>query len=231
MQRSAPLWVPFVPYAITSLVHVVILFADLPGAGITKLLLMPLLALGALWASTAMRPYPATPILVLLLAIIASWWGDAAGVFIPDSDVELPMMLGCFGLAHLLYMWLFWRTPGLMVRRFPVWALGFTIWWIVLVFVIGPHTDGLLIPVMLYGVVLAGTAAFASRCGPLIAWGGLWFLVSDTILAFRIFLPDDMPAWTGAAVMATYTLGQGLIGYGTVRVLHEGRQRSGSLDG
>ena len=49
-----------------------------------------------------------------------------------------------------------------------------------------------------------------------IAWGGVFFLASDTILAFRLFMPDAMPAWTSPLVMITYCLGQGLIAAGVV---------------
>ena len=79
--------------------------------------------------------------------------------------------------------------------------------------VVGPHAGGLLIAVAVYGLVLGGTAAFAARCHPLIAVGGAFFLASDTLLAFRLFLPSGLPAWSSPAVMLTYTLGQGLIVY------------------
>ena len=65
--------------------------------------------------------------------------------------------------------------------------------------------------VAIYGLVLGGTAATAARCAPIIATGAAFFLASDTILAFRLFMPEAMPDWTSPLVMATYTLGQGLI--------------------
>ncbi|MGB4135732.1 MAG: lysoplasmalogenase family protein [Microbacterium sp.] len=49
--------------------------------------------------------------------------------------------------------------------------------------------------------------------------GGAFFLASDSVLAFRLFLPDAMPAWTSPAVMLTYTLGQGLIIAGSLLAL------------
>ena len=51
---------------------------------------------------------------------------------------------------------------------------------------------------------------------PLIVWGGAFFLASDTVLAFRLFMPDAMPDWTSPLVMITYCLGQGLIAAGVV---------------
>ena len=68
----------------------------------------------------------------------------------------------------------------------------------------------------MYGLVLGGTAVAASRCHPLVAAGGAFFLASDTILAFRLFMPDAMPDWTSPLVMLTYCLGQGLIAAGVI---------------
>lgn len=216
---------PFAPYALVSAVHVVLLMTGHDLAGPTKLLLMPLLAIAVQWASADLRPRPRAALLLLLFAVLASWLGDGAGAFFPGLP-ELPMMLLCFGLAHLAYMWLFWRGRGTGARiarrrRPPAWAWAFALWWIALVSILGPSTGGLLVPVMVYGAVLGGTAALASRCGPVIAWGGVWFLVSDSILAFRLFMPDAMPAWTSGAVMLTYCLGQGLIAYGVVAALRD----------
>ncbi|SEE15009.1 YhhN-like protein [Arthrobacter alpinus] len=47
----------------------------------------------------------------------------------------------------------------------------------------------------------------------------MFFLASDTILAFRIFALELMPDWTSGMVMLTYTIGQGLIAAGTVIAL------------
>ena len=83
------------------------------------------------------------------------------------------------------------------------------------------YTSTLLPAVAGYGLVLGGTAAFAARCSPLIATGGVFFLLSDTVLAFRLFLADTMPQWTSPLVMLTYTLGQGLIVAGALVALRK----------
>ncbi|MBF4995395.1 hypothetical protein ITX31_14925 [Arthrobacter gandavensis] len=81
------------------------------------------------------------------------------------------------------------------------------------------HPHALAAAVALYGAVLGGTAATAARCSPLIASGGVLFLASDTILAFRIFMPESMPDITSALVMLTYCAGQGMIVAGFLRSL------------
>jgi uncharacterized membrane protein YhhN len=204
----------FAPYAGVSLVHVVALAVDADVAGPTKLLLMPALALGVLWAGRGTAwGLPAT---LLFVAIAFSWLGDGAATFFSYAP-ELPVMLVCFGAAHLAYIWLFARV--IAVRRLPAWTLVYAVWWGVLLAVLWPHLGALILGVALYGVVLAGTAATAARAGRLVAWGGAFFLASDTVLAFRLFTPEAMPSWTSPLVMITYTLGQGLIAAGVVQAL------------
>lgn len=203
--------VPFIPYIAVSIVHVVARFLDHPIDGPTKLMLMPALALGVIWASASIRPWPRGVIALLVASVLFSWLGDGAAVFFPMFEDELPMMLLCFGLAHVGYLLLMWRARGVAVRRIPVWAPLYVLAYVALILILMPHTGALTFPVMIYGLLLAGTAAMASRCGPVIAWGGAWFLVSDAILSLRIFLPESMPDWTSGMVMLTYTLGQGLI--------------------
>lgn len=216
--RVAPAWLPFAPYAAVSIIHIVLLALEHPLAGPTKLLLMPALALAAVWGAAALRPWPRAAVIALLGAIAASWLGDGAGTFFPGLP-ELPMMLLWFGIAHIIYFALFWRTRGVGRGRPPLWALAYFAWYVVLLAVLGPHTGALFWGIAGYGLVLGATAVSASRCGPIVAWGGVWFLASDSVLAFRLFLPDVMPDWTSPAVMVTYALGQGLIVAGVIAAL------------
>lgn len=222
-QRAAAaptqLALPFVPYLAISVAHVAFIFFGNSLAGPTKLLLMPLLAVAVLWASAGLRPWPGRALALLIAGVVFSWLGDGASTFFPMFENEVPMMLACFAIAHVCYVLLMWRGRGIAQGRFPAWALGYVAAYAVLVSLLVPHTGALTVPVFVYGALLVATAAFAARCGGVVAWGGFWFLVSDAILSFRIFTPDAMPDWTSGAVMLTYTLGQGLIAYGIVRRL------------
>ncbi|UNK72050.1 lysoplasmalogenase [Microbacterium sp. H1-D42] len=206
----------WVPYVVLAIVHVATLALNSPLAGPTKLTLMPLLAVPVLAAAPRLRPR--VTVVLLLAALLFSWLGDGAGTFFPGGP-ELPLMLLFFGIAHIAYIVLFLRyTP---VRRMPWWALIYAAWWVAMLVFLGPHTGGLFFAVAAYGLVLAGTAATSARGNPVIAWGGAFFLLSDSILAFRLFL-EGTPAWTSPAVMLTYTLGQGLIIAGAIRALRKG---------
>lgn len=214
------LLIAFAPYIVVSVVHVVALAVEADAvAGPTKLLLMPLLAFAVLWG---MRGTRWDGLAWLLLAAVAlSWLGDGAGAFFPAAPT-VPMMLLFFGLAHLCYIVLFWRV--LAVRPVPVWTLVYAVWWGALLAVLWSSIGGLLVPVAVYGLVLGGTAVAAARCHPAVLWGGVFFLASDTVLAFRIFVPDAMPEWTSPLVMITYCAGQGLIAVGAVRMLQRRRR-------
>ncbi|GAA1523250.1 hypothetical protein HD600_000181 [Microbacterium ginsengiterrae] len=203
----------FLPYIVMSIIHVIARAVESDAAGPTKLWLMPLLALPVL---VSLRARPALAIALLLIALLFSWLGDGAGAFFPAGP-ELPLMLLFFGLAHVAYIVLFTRVLG--SGRLPRWTAVFAVWWIAMIAVLGPHTGGLLPAVGAYGLILGATAALAARCGPVVTTGGVFFLVSDTILAFRLFLPDAAPGWTSPLVMLTYTLGQGLLVGGALLVL------------
>ena len=199
------------PFVAASIVHVVALGVGVDAvSGPTKLMLMPLLAIGVLWGGRGSTT--STPFTFLFLAIALSWLGDGADTFFPMAP-ELPVMLTCFGLAHLCYIWLFWRH--LAVRRLPRWTLLYALWWVVMLAVLFPLLGALTIGIALYGVVLGGTAVAASRCHPLVVWGGASFLVSDTLLSIQLFVPGA-PAWLDPLIMLTYCAAQGLIATGVV---------------
>lgn len=219
MHRRIPLIWSFAPYIVMSAIHVIALAAQSNLAGPTKLWLMPLLAIPAL---LNLKLRPTSAIALLLAALLFSWLGDGAGAFFP-SGPELPLMLAFFGLAHVAYILLFTRHLG--IRRLPWWTLIYAAWWIAMLIVLGPHTGPLLTAVAVYGLLLAGTAAAAARCHTLVVTGAVFFLASDTILSFRLFLPDALPDWASPAVMLTYTLGQGLLVAGALVTLRGRKSR------
>lgn len=204
-------WLAFAPFLFVTIVHVWALAADAhDAASPTKLMLMPFLALGVVWSGH--RDWT-TAHTILVTAIGLAWLGDGAGPLFPGVDT-VPVMLLFFALAHLCYIWLFWRV--LPVRRVPLWAAVYVVWYVGLLIVLWPHLSSLLVPVAVYGLLLGATAVGAARCHPIIAWGGALFLAADTILAFELFVPDALPAWSSPLVMTLYCLGQGLIAVGVV---------------
>jgi uncharacterized membrane protein YhhN len=216
---EATRWWGFWLYATVSVVHVAAIAFGLDAIEYpTKLLLMPTLGIAALWALRGASLGASATLLFLTIAF--SWLGDGASFFFPYLDDELPAMLACFGIAHLVYIALFVRH--IHERRVPAWTVVYALWWGAMIAVLWPHLGALLLPVIIYGAVLGGTAVASTRGGLTTAIGGAFFLASDTILALRLFLPGVSPDATGPWIMITYAAGQGLLVLGICRLLRRG---------
>lgn len=223
---SANWWWLFVIYALAAVIHV---WANLTESSLsmpTKLTLMPLLALAAIWGLRGTKWGPAHTLLIL--AIFFSWLGDGAGPFFPFMADELPMMILCFAIAHICYIVLF--TKHLSVRKLPIWTLIFVLWWIVLVIFLYPKAGVIAPAIAIYGIVLGLTAATSAKCQAVITTGAIFFLASDSALAFGLFAADSAPGWFTRSVMTTYTIGQGLIALGVVQVLRDRAQTSATTN-
>jgi uncharacterized membrane protein YhhN len=213
------LWVPFLPFIIVSVVHLAALFVGWAWlATPSKWLLMPALLVAFLGAQAGMTPAPApaTPSLRVLgsIAILFSWAGDI--LISTPGDIGFFLGLGAFFCAHLAYLVLFLRQ--LKRRRIPLAALLLVVWAVALVVVLAPHLGVLIVPVALYGLALGGATAASLGTGRLVAAGAVLFLVSDTVLSLKMFLPGFSLWQDDFLIMLSYLLGQGLIAYGAVRM-------------
>ena len=153
--------VAFLPLIVASAVHLGAILLSLDDVVVwTKPLLMPALVIGLVWAAPIRR----SPVIVLGVgALFFSWAGDVTLVWFVIG-------LACFLIAHILYLVLF--VTQLAVRRMRWWAVGYAVWLVVLLVLLVPHTGPLLVPVVIYGTVLCGMAAAASRCNRWIAMRG-----------------------------------------------------------
>ncbi|HVL62547.1 MAG TPA: lysoplasmalogenase [Microbacterium sp.] len=212
---------PFVPYLVLSLVHLVVLYSG-PGWAVTssKALLMPLLAAAVLIAVRRPRPSQAW---LLVAALTGSWVGDVLlsfpGWFVPG--------LLAFLAAHFAFIVLFLRLPvETGRRRLPPSTLVYLAWYAAFLALLAPHLGSLLVPVAVYGAVLGTMAMLAGGRGGLIALGGAFFVVSDSVLALGRFLPGYAFALHDLVVMSTYLAAQGLIAWGVVMGLRAARAAS-----
>ena len=199
---------PFAPYVVVGLVHLGTLIAgEGTGSSVTKLLIMPALLVAVLWA---LRLRVSDLLVLSVLGILFSWAGD--GLLETPGDVGFLLGLGSFLLAHLAYLVLFLRP--LRERRIPWYAAAYGVWWVILVLYLAPHIGALLVPVAVYGLALAASSAAALGTNRHAAVGALAFLLSDTLLAFKLFLPgwDFYPI--DVVIMTLYIGGQGLIAVG-----------------
>ena len=74
-----------------------------------------------------------------------------------------------------------------------------------------PRLAALYPAVLAYATVLAAMAASARRGGRRMGLGGILFVVSDSLLAFRRFTPWFQSRPWGAVVMASYLAAQALL--------------------
>jgi uncharacterized membrane protein YhhN len=204
-------WWGFIPYAVVGVIHLGALFTGADAlSSATKWLLMPLLLAALLIGLPRLRSEIA---LWGGLGVLFSWAGDV--LLSSPGDTGFVIGLGGFLVAHALYLVLFLRP--LRTRTPPPLALFYIAWWVALILILAPHLGGLLIPVAIYGLVLGTAAAFALGTNPITAVGGLIFAISDTVLAFKLFLPDFSLWQADFLIMLFYIVGQGLIIAGAVR--------------
>ncbi|ATG51432.1 lysoplasmalogenase [Brachybacterium vulturis] len=190
-----------------ALVHLAAqLLGNVPLAGLTQVLLMPLLA-AALWAgTTAPRP------LMVRLALVAlgfSWLGDVIPRFVGGEPGFLGM-LGSFLVAQLVFALAFWPRRGRSVLRSPLKVLPYLAVAVSIIVLCAPGAGSLLPTVTVYAAAIGAMAVLATGMGRRGGLGGALFVLSDALIALRAFGVLTLPAhetW----VMATYITAQVLL--------------------
>lgn len=157
-----------------------------------------------------------TIVLLSCGAFLFSWLGDLALMVSGETWFIIGLLM--FLVAQLFYIALFFKHVRTH-KTFRPWSLLYALCYVGLMVVLVPHTGGLLIPVAVYGAILALMAFLASRTNGAILLGGLLFLTSDSILALNKFVPKDtlLIPYAGFWVMFTYSLAQALIAYGIIQ--------------
>ncbi|MEQ6902598.1 lysoplasmalogenase [Nocardioides sp. YIM 152588] len=201
-------------YAVVAVANVVgqLLEGDLLGQ-VTKPLLVPLL-LALLLAGVPDRS--TRLVRAAAVALVFCWLGDLA---LMGGDDWFLVGLGAFLLGQVGYCTAFattWARNPLRERK--ALALPYVGWWALLLVALGPDLGGLIAPVAVYGAVLCTMAALALGVHRLTAVGAAWFVLSDSLIAATSLSDRFAFDASGAAVMATYTLGQALIVCGVVAV-------------
>jgi uncharacterized membrane protein YhhN len=148
------------------------------------------------------------------------------------SDPAFLAGVGAFAGAHVAYTTAFVcagrpvadsdEMTGVFGATAAFAALGPLMGWAA-----GRTSPGLGVPVFGYAGLLLSMFAASTRLSPEIPTsaqrkvfaGTASFVLSDTILAFRKFLLHDTSPKGEAALMATYTLGQGLIAAGVAEAV------------
>jgi uncharacterized membrane protein YhhN len=204
--------VPFAPFIIVALIHLAtLLLGNDEWSSVTKPWLMPALLVSLAWYMLGvLRLRVSTVLLLAAVGIAFSWLGDV--LLSSPEGIGFLLGLGSFALAHIAYLVLF--LVLLRERRVPLASIGFVVWWGAMVAVLAPHVGDLLVPVAIYGLLIVGVAAVSFCANRFVVVGALTFLISDTLLSLKFFVPGWEFYPIDFIIMAFYLVGQGFIAYG-----------------
>lgn len=149
---------------------------------------------------------------LLCVAIGFSWFGDV-GLFF-----ALELGVAGFVLAQLTYVALF-VGPG-RARSLPWWTIPYALVYSPVLALLWGHLGDQGSVIALYGLSQMAVAVLSVGVGRVAAIGGLVFLVSETFLVMRMFVPGWIAwfpdPWQDATIMLLYCIGQGLIAVGVI---------------
>ncbi|MDR1899354.1 MAG: lysoplasmalogenase [Treponema sp.] len=204
-------------FAADALIHLASsFFSRKPLKWVTKILLLPLLLAIYLWGTERFIP-------AVIPALFFGWCGDIL-LLKGDDRRFFTMGLVSFLLGHLSYIPAFlsltgrFNLPVLLVSLAAALPLG------IFVHILIRPDKAMTVSTAAYEVVIelmaiAALQLFLFRndsAGMLIFGGGLFFLISDTILACFTF--RAAPRYGSFLVMLTYIAAQGSIVTGLIRV-------------
>jgi uncharacterized membrane protein YhhN len=161
---------------------------------------------------------------LIILALIFSWLGDIL-LGVPESSANLfvPGLIS-FLLAHVMYMLVFFRTPGknLIIPKRIYFLIPVLLYGIGLLVLLFNSLGEMKLPVTVYTlVILTMVCSAISRYGKvnitswlLISTGAILFLISDSGIAINKF--SSHFAGAQAIIMSTYVLAQYLIVIGYI---------------
>lgn len=163
--------------------------------------------------------------LIMFAGLLFSWAGDVVlefeGLFMPG--------LGCFLLAHIMYLLVFFNTPGKNVIFRNLWYLLIPV--ILsgtgLIFYLYNDLDAMKIPVILYSIVILTMLTGAiNRLEKVkrasyyfVLAGAILFVVSDSAIAINKF--NHSFEASGIVIMSTYILAQYLIVMGYIKQVQD----------
>jgi len=163
--------------------------------------------------------------IMMLAGLLFSWAGDVLlEVPVQYADLFVPG-LGCFLLAHIMYLLVFLTTPGenYILRRGSFLIILIILYGTGLIYYLYDSLGEMRIPVIVYAVViltmLAGAVNRKNKVNPssyvLVLAGASLFVLSDSAIAINKF----GHGFTGSSiiVMTTYLTAQYLIVTGYIR--------------
>lgn len=154
---------------------------------------------------------------ILCLALLFSLVGDV--VLTLPIKMQLEVGIVCFFLAHCAYIGLLVRDCNYTQSKLLYFVPALIYSALALYFIL-PHLGAFLIPVCIYFTALLLMVFFATQTAIAhteTTLGGYFFLISDTVLAYSLFVQPELNATL--PVMFTYYLAQLFLAVGCVRIV------------
>lgn len=155
-------------------------------------------------------------------ALLSSTIGDASDL---DGSGFLTG-LGAFAAAHVAYLLLFRFGLGLHFRDARPYAAAYLLLCGTVLFFVLPHAGAMAVAVIIYSALIVSMAALASAGSPWLRVGATLFVLSDSVLAMKLFVPGSEFPQIDFAIMSTYSIGQALMIWGVVMTQRTGRALS-----
>ena len=152
--------------------------------------------------------------LIIILALIGSWFGDTFLMFQNSNPLFFMLGLGSFLLAHVAYIIAFNRYDNTVTKRGVYLITTLFIGYIlVLANLLWPGLGEMKIPVIAYAIVITamGVTGFIKnwKVNKLILIGVILFIISDSLIAYTKFV--EPVGMSRLLIMSTYITAQFLI--------------------
>lgn len=182
----------------------------------TKPMLMPVLLV---YFRKGMKTPVNLSFILAVFALVFSWFGDVALMFVYQEDWYFLVGLGAFAVAQTLYFFSFKNARSGEEKSTPLLqhifnVLPFALFAIGLLYTLWPFLGGLKIPVTIYATLICTMALGAVyRNGQTnmesfnqVAFGAILFILSDSLIAINKFYApmENASVW----IMGTYILAQ-----------------------
>ena len=165
------------------------------------------------------NPFTGRLHIFMIAGLLFSWAGDVVLELSKNNDNLFIVGLACFLLAHIMYLTVFFLTPGknsILNNRIYL-LIPVLIYGIVLLSCLYADLAGMRLPVILYTIVilfmLAGALNRIEKVKKvsfyLVLAGAIMFVISDSVIAFNKFVHQFDSS--GIVIMSTYVIAQYLI--------------------
>jgi len=165
------------------------------------------------------NPFTGRLHIFMIAGLLFSWAGDVVLELSKNNDNLFIVGLTCFLFAHIMYLTVFFLTPGknsILNNRIYL-LIPVLIYGIVLLSCLYADLAGMRLPVILYTIVILSMLAGAlNRIEKvkkvsfyLVLAGAILFVISDSVIAFNKFVHQFDSS--GIVIMSTYVIAQYLI--------------------